>query len=1067
MNEPPTCPNCGTSLADAALGLCPRCLVALGLALDSEAEPATPVTDPAVDQATTLKQQPTTHFGDYELLELLAQGGMGVVYKARQVSLNRLVALKMIRAGVLASPAEVKRFRSEAEAVAQLRHPNIVGIYEIGESAGQHYFSMEFVAGRSLAEVVRDGPLSARRAATYVKAIAEAVHYAHQHGIVHRDLKPANVMIDESDQPRITDFGLAKRLDDSALRTPDSTLTLSGQVLGSPNYLPPEQAEPHRGQIGPRSDVYALGAILYHLVTGRPPFQAESLPTLLGQVLETEPVAPRILNPSLPRDFETICLKCLEKEQERRYPTAQALADELGHFLCAEPIAARPVGRPEKVWRWCRRQPVRAGLVAALLVTFVLGSGGVLWQWRKARQEQQIALANELQAHLARQQAETNLWQAYLAQARGNRWSGRPGRRFESLAALSNAAAIRPSLELRNEAIACLALPDMQVRNRLRFARPTVVFGLAFDPEYERFALVEQDGSITVRQLRDDTELCRFRIEGRPDSATPLFSANGQFLAERYHGAPADECRVWNLSRRELVLRRALNVRTLCFVPGDEQIVVAEVGGAIHFYALRNGEEMRRLTVPGLNQLCFAPDGKRLAVSRTTAPGVVVVDLETESICRSFTNSAAVGFMSWSPDGRVLACPGPDGRVRLWDPDTGEIKGVLEGHRGDALAAAFDHAGDLLISSGWDGMTRLWDPRLRRPVVSLPGGWVTPGFAHDDRLLAIATDETGAMLCDVASPGECLELGDAGFHPGWEGAGQFSADGRLLATAGEDGVRIWDVGARLQVCFLPLHASRSVLFLPDGRALLTAGDAGLKLWPILSRPPGAPFKLASAESLAPETRSSASLTCDGRGILVTDPDGMHVALRGLGAASGVKRLGSHPGLVLTAPSPDGKWFATGTWHGNGVRVFELPSGELREELPVKFSAACAFSPDSQTLVTGNGDGYCLWRVGSWQQPVWTVAREGAGDMIGSMTFAPDGRVLALLHGRSTRTKLVATADGHELATFDAGRPLCFSPDGSRLATIAEDLHSVLLWDLPLIRRHLASVKLDWDLPPAP
>ena len=354
------CPECGQPLPDDAPdGVCPVC------SLQNALQPAsaTPNAEPAGADLSPSPNQPPPGlrcFGDYELLELLARGGMGVVYKALQISLNRTVALKMIQAGVLATPAEVKRFHTEAEAIAHLQHPNIVAVHEIGEHNGQHYFSMDYVTGRTLADIVRDGPLSPLRAATYVKTISSAVHYAHQHGIIHRDLKPANVIIDENDQPRITDFGLAKRLDDCQLSTTHHQLTLSGQVLGSPNYLPPEQAEPKRGPAGPASDVYALGAILYHLITGRPPFQAESLTTLLRQVIEADSVAPRSLNPSIPPDLETICLKCLEKEPHRRYASAQALADDLDRFLNHQPVLARPINPTGRAWRWCRRQPVTA-----------------------------------------------------------------------------------------------------------------------------------------------------------------------------------------------------------------------------------------------------------------------------------------------------------------------------------------------------------------------------------------------------------------------------------------------------------------------------------------------------------------------------------------------------------------------------------------------------------------------------------------------------------------------------------------------------------------------------------
>jgi tRNA A-37 threonylcarbamoyl transferase component Bud32 len=379
MPEARLCPQCGANLpVDAPQGLCPQCLMMAALAtqaanLDSSA-PSQSLADDRTLPPRNINRggaAPGTHvryFGDYELLDEIARGGMGIVWKARQTSLKRDVALKMIRNGALAGSDEVARFLREAEAAANLQHPNIVAIHEVGEHGGQHYFSMDFVAGRDLGTLVKDRPLTPRSAARYVKIIAEAVHFAHQRGTLHRDLKPQNVLIDASDQPRITDFGLAKLMKD------DSQMTQSGVVLGSPSYMPPEQATGRQGDVGPASDVYSIGAILYELLTGRPPFRGSTPMATLCAVLQEEPTAPRRLKADVPLDLETICLKCLEKSPSARYPTARALAEELDRFLKGEPIQARPASAVRKTVSWVRRHPgVLSAFAALVIVALALG----------------------------------------------------------------------------------------------------------------------------------------------------------------------------------------------------------------------------------------------------------------------------------------------------------------------------------------------------------------------------------------------------------------------------------------------------------------------------------------------------------------------------------------------------------------------------------------------------------------------------------------------------------------------------------------------------------------------
>ncbi len=313
----------------------------------------------------------------YEILEELGRGAMGVVYRARHLRLNRLVALKMILAGEHAGPEERARFRSEAEAAARLQHPNIVQIHEVDEHNGRPYIALEFVEGGSLDGKDIPMPMPERQAAQLLETLARAMIAAHQRGIVHRDLKPANVLLASDGTPKITDFGLAKLLDG------ESGHTQTGSILGTPSYMAPEQAAGKTHEIGPAADLYALGAILYELLTGRPPFRAATPMATLHQVLTLMPVPPRHLLPELSRDLETICLKCLEKEPHKRYSNAEALAEDLRRFLAGQPVRARPVGEAERLWRWGRRNPMVASLLAMLIADLTGGLTAVSWQWRR------------------------------------------------------------------------------------------------------------------------------------------------------------------------------------------------------------------------------------------------------------------------------------------------------------------------------------------------------------------------------------------------------------------------------------------------------------------------------------------------------------------------------------------------------------------------------------------------------------------------------------------------------------------------------------------------------------
>ena len=373
----------------------------------------------------------------YEILSVLGRGAMGVVYKARQRGLQRLVALKMILSGEHASEHEMGRFRSEANAVAQLQHPNIVQIYEVGEDGGRPFFSLEFVDGLPLDQKIRGTLLPPEQSAILVRQLAEAMAYAHQHGVIHRDLKPANILLTADGIPKIGDFGLAKRLEEQG-----SALTQSGAVLGTPSYMSPEQAAGLGDQVGPRSDVYSLGAILYELLTSRPPFRGTSVLDTLHQLRTYEPIAPGHLQPGVPRDLETICLECLQKEQAKRYPSAGELAADLKRFIAGEPILARPIGRPERMWRWCKRNPraaVAGGVFVLILVGWAVSASALAWQLGVKQHETEVA-RHEADENAADAQSQKNIavTNLKLAQVNEERHRQTADRTIKALVALGS-----------------------------------------------------------------------------------------------------------------------------------------------------------------------------------------------------------------------------------------------------------------------------------------------------------------------------------------------------------------------------------------------------------------------------------------------------------------------------------------------------------------------------------------------------------------------------------------------------------------------------------------------------
>jgi hypothetical protein len=452
--------------------------------------------------------------GAYDLVEEIGRGAMGVVYRGWQSRLGREVAIKVLRDGAVPALDAIRRFRAEATAVARLNHPNIVPVFEVDECEGQHFLAMGLVSGPNLAEVTRDGPMAVRRAAEITLKVARGVQHAHEQGILHRDLKPANIVLDSRDEPHVTDFGLARQFD------VESSLTLTGQVLGTPAYMAPEQARSLE-RIGPAVDIYSMGALLFHLVTGRAPFVGESLPELLRHVAEQEPVSPRALNPAVPLDLATVCLRCLAKDPTRRYAAADALAEDLGRFLSGRPTLARPAGWLERSRRWCVREPLAASFAATAVVLLTLVAGV---STASAAREARYRRITER----AEREARERLIQSLVSVARFERISGIPGARVRALGAIRDAlrqgakAVDRPMI--RDEAASCLLMNDLDLIREQSMAYPTPGF-LLLREDLECF--VASNGLVRLRRA----DGASMEFQSKPPLRLPLVSPDGDWVA--------------------------------------------------------------------------------------------------------------------------------------------------------------------------------------------------------------------------------------------------------------------------------------------------------------------------------------------------------------------------------------------------------------------------------------------------------------------------------------------------------------------------------------------------------
>jgi WD40 repeat protein/tRNA A-37 threonylcarbamoyl transferase component Bud32 len=1046
--------------------------------------------------------------GRFQLRQKLGEGGMGEVWLADQEEpVRRRVALKVIRPG-LCSDLLLARFDQERQTLALMDHPNIARVLDAGVAAGRPFFVMEFIQGVPITQYCNQAGLPPRERLELLLSVCHAVQHAHQKGIIHRDLKPSNILVglyDGKPVPKVIDFGVAKAT--GPRLSEQNVSTEVGTLIGTPEYMSPEQAELNNLDVDTRSDVYSLGVLLYELLTGTVPFSCEQLLAapfheMLRIIREVEPPWPsarlansetvpavadarqteqRKLRAVVRGELDWIVMKCLEKDRTRRYETASGLALDLQRYLANEAVLACPPSAGYRMRKFLRRN--RGAVLTASLVLLALVGGiiGTTWGMIRATDAQAVAEneANQKETALAaalqsERDARDQLFLALWNQARAGRFSRQMGQRLDSLAAVARAARIQPAERLRHEAIAALALPDVRRVPGWRSTPPgpaTVAYG----GHYRVYARTDARGNISIRSIPDDREVRR--IASAPVLGEYLFfSPDERFLLGLGEGYTL---LLWRVADGQPVLRDKLpGCRAHAFSPDGRQLAVSQNEWALCF-DLATGKEVKRWRLPAVARaLVFHPDNRQLAVGYFYSSVVSVYDSSTGFLVTALpVGSMTDHVIAWHPDGERLTVGGSDPRIQIWNVAARRVVATLEGHGQRVTTVTFHPDGELVASHGWDGQLLLWHPSTGRLLMRLTSA-SSPQFSVDGRCLGVVWESDRANLLEVTPTREYRTLvSSAGVGQGpYSFYGDISPDGRLLVVGMDEGARLWDLRSSRELAALPAGTPFGFFAgrrgdggpVPPDRPrweLLTGGSAGLLRWPVLcDDPAGERVRLGQPRQLSILGRAWFTRRPDGVTLgAATEEDGANQILD-LETGEVLRKVERHPLGEVRALSGDGRWAASSGWHSDRVRLWNVRTGQMVHEWVLGKRTFVSFTPDSRALIISRGDEFSFHDVETLQ-PLRRLPRDGT-PFPGWVAFSPDGQLMALEMAPAV-VHLKEVATGRTVAKLedpngDRATWQGFTPDSTRLVVVSSYASAIHIWDLQAIRARLKEMNLDWD-----